>query len=151
MSITPSLKHLVFALNMILSSMTLFQLLLLGATVALFQLCAAAPVTSLQAGSIVWGPCSSEFNSHSHSAAPISCASLPVPLDYTDETSNKTLDLQLLRWPAKDGPSNQSVIFNFGGPGGDAKGTPCVTFSLERSAAQVSSFNVDNSVFWRGG
>ncbi len=47
----------------------------------------------------------------------ITCGTLPVPLDYTDDSSNETLDLQLVRLKAVNQPNKGSVLFNPGGPG----------------------------------
>lgn len=47
---------------------------------------------------------------------PIECATLKVPLDYTDKKRNETIDLELQRVKAK-GKSRGSVLLNFGGPG----------------------------------
>ena len=48
---------------------------------------------------------------------PFDCASLPVPLDYTDLESG-TLDLALIRVNATKEPVLGSVLWNPGGPGG---------------------------------
>ncbi|KAF7504150.1 hypothetical protein GJ744_002619 [Endocarpon pusillum] len=48
---------------------------------------------------------------------PFDCASLPVPLDYTDPESG-TLDLALIRLNATQEPVLGSVLWNPGGPGG---------------------------------
>lgn len=48
---------------------------------------------------------------------PFDCASLPVPLDYTDPESG-TLDLALIRVNATQEPVLGSVLWNPGGPGG---------------------------------
>jgi pimeloyl-ACP methyl ester carboxylesterase len=45
------------------------------------------------------------------------CGTLLVPLDYTNTSSNATLELQLARIPALSRPSRGSIQFNFGGPG----------------------------------
>lgn len=68
--------------------------------------------TSRDSG-IKWGPC--KLNT----TLPVQCAKLPVPLDYTDKSSNQTLDLDLIRYPAQNGPSKGSILLNFGGPGQD--------------------------------
>jgi len=73
----------------------------------------AAPTDTT--GSLQWGDC--DFNV----TAGITCASLTVPLDYTDQQSTATLDLQLLKVPATQSPSRGSIIFNFGGPGDPAR------------------------------
>lgn len=53
----------------------------------------------------------------SNKTLPLECGSLTVPLDYTDKESDRTLDLELRRIPAINGPSKGSILFNFGGPG----------------------------------
>lgn len=50
--------------------------------------------------------------------ATFECANLNVPLDYTDETSDEELELDLFRVPATEEPVLGSVLVNFGGPGG---------------------------------
>lgn len=79
----------------------------------------ASPVTTSgrnqSEGKISWGPC--DINA----TLPIQCSSLGVPLDYTDSRSNATLNLQLLKVPAINGPSKGSILFNFGGPGFGAR------------------------------
>ncbi|KAB5513522.1 TAP-like protein-domain-containing protein [Coniochaeta sp. 2T2.1] len=63
------------------------------------------------ASNIQWQPCAEpDFRNST-----FSCASLPVPLDYTVEDS-ETIDLQLLKVSAKTN-TNRSIILNFGGPG----------------------------------
>ncbi|WP_207943548.1 alpha/beta hydrolase [Actinomadura sp. KC345] len=51
------------------------------------------------------------------------CATLKVPLDYT-RPSGRTIDIALIKVPAT-GPGRRigSLLFNFGGPGGDGVGT----------------------------
>ena len=61
-----------------------------------------------------WGPCNIETG-----GLPVECAKLTVPLDYADQSSNKTLDLDLIKYPAQNGPSKGSILLNFGGPGQD--------------------------------
>ncbi|KAK1974711.1 TAP-like protein-domain-containing protein [Colletotrichum cereale] len=62
---------------------------------------------------VEWGPCSDVFLS----PLPIECGILTVPLDYANFNSSETLNLELLKVPALNGPSKGSIIFNFGGPG----------------------------------
>lgn len=45
------------------------------------------------------------------------CGSLTVPLDYTDASNNATINLEIVKVPAKNTPSRGSVFLNFGGPG----------------------------------
>ncbi|OBT66462.1 hypothetical protein VE03_03590 [Pseudogymnoascus sp. 23342-1-I1] len=49
--------------------------------------------------------------------ATVECATLSVPLDYTEPQSDERLDLELLRVPATFQPSRGSIQVNFGGPG----------------------------------
>ena len=48
---------------------------------------------------------------------PLTCGTLTVPLDYSDPTSNETLDLALVRVSAVKQPKKGSILFNPGGPG----------------------------------
>lgn len=64
---------------------------------------------------IQWGNCT--FNG----TTPVECANLMVPLDYTDPSSNRTLNLEILRSRAPVQPSMGSIFFNFGGPGLEAR------------------------------
>ncbi|KAF4465968.1 alpha beta-hydrolase [Fusarium albosuccineum] len=68
--------------------------------------------------SLDWKPCDLEFPDTVKAAikVPIDCATLQVPLDYTNPKSGK-LDLQLLKVNATKEPVEGSVIFNPGGPG----------------------------------
>ncbi|KAI0886732.1 TAP-like protein-domain-containing protein [Annulohypoxylon maeteangense] len=61
---------------------------------------------------IQWGPC--KLNT----TLPVQCAKLPVPLDYTDNSS-QILNLDVIRYPAQKHPKRGSIILNFGGPGQD--------------------------------
>ncbi|KAJ0418502.1 TAP-like protein-domain-containing protein [Aspergillus carlsbadensis] len=51
----------------------------------------------------------------------ILCGNLTVPMDYTNPDSKATIDLQLLKVPAVRSPKKASVLFNFGGPGVEAR------------------------------
>ncbi|KAI9147281.1 putative hydrolase [Paramyrothecium foliicola] len=65
-----------------------------------------------------WTPCEYDFEP-SHKALltePYECATLPVPLDYTNYHS-ETLSLSLIRIKANKEPVEGTVIFNPGGPG----------------------------------
>ena len=61
-----------------------------------------------------WGPC--EFEADIESTVEYDCSDFTVPLDYLDN-SNKTLNLQVARVRATNGPAQGSIFFNFGGPG----------------------------------
>ncbi|VUC29763.1 unnamed protein product [Clonostachys rosea] len=52
---------------------------------------------------------------------PAECGILKVPLDYTERNSGKTLDLDLVRIPARRQPCIGSVLYNPGGPGVQAR------------------------------
>lgn len=74
--------------------------------------------TMPQAESIVWGECRTELDS---SALPtIQCGKLTVPLDWTHDKTNETIELELIKMPAATQPAPKgSILLNFGGPGGD--------------------------------
>ncbi|CAO2658414.1 Nn.00g061370.m01.CDS01 [Neocucurbitaria sp. VM-36] len=65
--------------------------------------------------SITWLDCSQDLG------FPAECGSLPVPLDYTDEASGKTLNLSMLKVKANKEPVKGSIFINPGGPGNDAQ------------------------------
>lgn len=70
-----------------------------------------------------WKPCDLDFpnseqeiiNRHKE---PLFCATLPVPLDYTESDNGKTINLQLIRVKATKEPFLGSILTNPGGPGG---------------------------------
>lgn len=70
-------------------------------------------------GDLNWAPCDLDFPQSLQDAitVPIDCATLKVPLDYTNPKDGRTLDLQLVKVNATQGPRKGSVIFNPGGPG----------------------------------
>lgn len=86
-----------------------------------FSLLAAASASAIPARDsaatqkIKWGPCG--FNG----TLPIVCGNLSVPLDYTDKSSKATLTLNVIKAPTAHKPSRGSILFNFGGPGGDGQ------------------------------
>ncbi|KAL2868904.1 alpha/beta hydrolase [Aspergillus lucknowensis] len=63
---------------------------------------------------VSWGACEIDLPS-------VQCANFTVPLDYTKPNSRATLDLQLLRVPAVKQPKKGTILFNFGGPGLEAR------------------------------
>lgn len=69
---------------------------------------------------IQWGPCAHDEGQY---LLPVVCGNVSVPLDYTDKNSTESIVLQLTRIPAVAGPSKGSILFNFGGPGGEAQRT----------------------------
>ena len=69
-------------------------------------------LSNTQNGSVTWQPCSQQ-----NGTLPIQCGTLTVPLDYSDPTSNRTLDLQLVKVNAVKSPRKGSILFNPGGPG----------------------------------
>lgn len=66
---------------------------------------------------IKWGEC--DFVSLGN--APLECANLTVPLDYTKPVANETVSLSLVKVPATEKESKGSILFNFGGPGSEAR------------------------------
>ncbi|KAL0943214.1 uncharacterized protein CTRU02_201100 [Colletotrichum truncatum] len=79
----------------------------------------AVNVKHARTESIEWGPCADWFTG----PVPIQCGNITVPLDYADPDSTETLEIELLKVPALKGPSKGSILFNFGGPGGPARGS----------------------------
>ncbi|KAE8395056.1 TAP-like protein-domain-containing protein [Aspergillus alliaceus] len=65
---------------------------------------------------IAWSSCEAEIVT-----APMQCGNLTVPLDYTDPNSDATIELQLLKVPARHEPKKGSILVNFGGPGLEAR------------------------------
>jgi len=82
----------------------------IAATAAVLTL-AAQTVAAQQ--KITWGPCTD----HNVTNTNLTCGTLFVPLDYTDKSSNATLQLDLMKLPATKQPFKGSILFNFGGPG----------------------------------
>lgn len=72
-----------------------------------------------QDSAIDWARCDLDLPESLEAAItePLDCATIQVPLDYTDPDSDP-LDLQLIRVRANREPVDNSVIFNPGGPGG---------------------------------
>ncbi|KAJ3486264.1 hypothetical protein NLG97_g6651 [Lecanicillium saksenae] len=66
---------------------------------------------------------------------PVECAQYSVPLDYTNDKSNKTTQLNLIRVPAVKQPSLGSILLNYGGPGEEA------IFTTAQSSLILSMFS----------
>lgn len=92
--------------------------------------------TRATASRIEWGPCDFE----ALGTLPVECGSLAVPLDYTDPSSNRTLNLELLRSRAIHTPSKGSILFNFGGPGYETIHT------LDIVATVLHKYGIDSRV-----
>jgi hypothetical protein len=72
--------------------------------------------------SLTWTSCNLDFPASQQAiikahGAPLYCATLKVPLDYTNPKSSATLDLQLIKVEATKQPVKGSIIMNPGGPG----------------------------------
>ena len=66
-----------------------------------------------------WTPCDLDFGPKQDAiSVPLDCATLQVPLDYTQPDSSEKLEIQLLRTNATREPFRGSVLLNPGGPGG---------------------------------
>lgn len=107
------LSHLNTLLMMFLS----FALLL--APLGLVSALSHGNTDTLASSPLNWAPCDLSFpeDVQKNIAVPIDCATLEVPLDYTDSASSKTIMLQLVKVNATEEPVKGSVIFNPGGPG----------------------------------
>lgn len=61
--------------------------------------------------SIDWEPCADGFSLAALAVVPVECATLEVPLDYTQKTSSDALELQLIRVKATKEPAKVSILF----------------------------------------
>lgn len=73
----------------------------------------------LAKAAIEWGPCGA-FQEPTNLT--FSCATLEVPLDYTNKRSTEKLSLDLVKYDALVKPAKNSILLNFGGPGGEGVG-----------------------------
>jgi hypothetical protein len=67
-----------------------------------------------------WALCDLDFpkNITDKIAGPTGCATLQLPLEYTDlSLNNNTLNLQSVKQPATKEPVKITIVFNSGGPG----------------------------------
>ncbi|KAF1808734.1 alpha/beta-hydrolase [Eremomyces bilateralis CBS 781.70] len=67
---------------------------------------------------IEWADCPPELNAFDPHGRTFGCGTLEVPLDYTGEIPG-TLNLDVIKIPALKQPKKGSILFNWGGPGGD--------------------------------
>ncbi|KAE8370309.1 TAP-like protein-domain-containing protein [Aspergillus caelatus] len=74
-----------------------------------------SPTPHARSQQIQWSPC------ETNGTLATECAAFPVPLDYTNEAADATLNLELIRIRAPNSPSKGSVFLNFGGPGDNGK------------------------------
>lgn len=77
---------------------------------------------------LTWGPCQGDMNFTSD--YPYQCATLNVPLDYTNPHGPARLNLALLKVNATKQPAMGSILFNPGGPG--SPGTATVAEGAEQ-------------------
>jgi pimeloyl-ACP methyl ester carboxylesterase len=71
----------------------------------------AATESAPPPGGLTWGACEEGIE------APFDCATLTVPLDYT-QPDGATIDLALIRYPANPAVREGAILLNPGGPGG---------------------------------
>lgn len=76
------------------------------------------PTTSNTAKDLDWKPCALDFppSLQEQVIEPVDCATIDVPLDYSDENS-QTLQIQLVKVNATTQPPKGRVVFAPGGPG----------------------------------
>lgn len=76
------------------------------------------PKISRSTSDLDWKPCDLDFppSVQQKIQEPSDCATIDVPLDYTDEASER-LQLQLIKANATTQPSKGRVVFAPGGPG----------------------------------
>ncbi|KAL5432736.1 hypothetical protein PMIN06_011914 [Paraphaeosphaeria minitans] len=92
-----------------------------------------------------WAPCKLDFpkTTTDKIAGPIDCATLQVPLDYTDLASNNNnLQLQLSRHAATKEPFKGTIIFNPGGPGGSGVEEVDTTGHIYRDEVFNRQYNI---------
>lgn len=82
----------------------------------------SCPSGSLPANQrLEWTPCPVDgygYDDNYYYAPTLECATIDVPLDYTDKDST-SFALPVVRVPANNStPLNKTIIFNPGGPGG---------------------------------
>lgn len=70
-----------------------------------------------------WAPCNLDFPESYKSIIAsrndsLDCATLSVPLDYSNPKDGRSIDLQLIRAKATKEPFKGSILTNPGGPGG---------------------------------
>lgn len=75
------------------------------------------------ASTIDWAPCDLDFPESLKSIIEaqnetLDCATLSVPLDYSNPKDGRSIDLQLIRAKATKEPFKGSILTNPGGPGG---------------------------------
>jgi hypothetical protein len=97
-------------------SISLLSLAALAETVRSVLLDPARPPPESR---IQWTPCPAALNVHDAHKRTFQCGILAVPLDYSDSSSNQTLNLDIIKIPAIKDPKKGSILFNWGGPGGD--------------------------------
>ncbi|KAF4969063.1 hypothetical protein FSARC_3625 [Fusarium sarcochroum] len=67
---------------------------------------------------LTWAPCDLDLPSNAREKLTAGdCATLEVPLDYANPDSDRTVQLQLIRYNATKEPFKGSVLWNPGGPG----------------------------------
>jgi len=87
------------------------QMMTLGLSVALLAACSSddSNKNNPPKPSVKWEECA-EYKT-------LECAELKVPMDYSD-VAGKQIDIALIRKPASEANTTQSLLFNPGGPGG---------------------------------
>ena len=75
--------------------------------------------TDFKKPSIEWSKCDLDFGNviFNKLQSTFDCATLEVPLDYTNSSDGRTVKLDLIRAKATKKPFKGSVLFNPGGPG----------------------------------
>lgn len=108
---------------------------------------AAAPndePTQQAATTLNWAPCDLPFPNATAAliTTPIDCATLEVPLDYSNQGSDKTLTLTLIKHNATTENCKGSIIMNPGGPGGSGIEEIATKGAMYRDILFGGEFNV---------
>ncbi|RSM84355.1 alpha/beta hydrolase [Kibdelosporangium aridum] len=101
---------------------------------------AATPaVADEPAFQVEWGACPSDVNAR---ATPLQCASVSVPLDYTDPEGAE-IKIMLSRLASPNPSKRRGVLLlNPGGPGGSGLSMPADLFSLGVPASVLDSYDL---------
>lgn len=88
-----------------------YSTLFVAALAATPQILAQPVAGGKNSSTIQWTNCTTPV--------PGACGTLTVPLDYTDASLNRTIELNMMRIDATKKPSKGSILINQGGPGAD--------------------------------
>ena len=99
----------------------------------------SGPTSAPSASTVAWSTCSDDLLGGTVDSSIVDCATLAVPLDYT-QPDGKTIDIAMIRWPAPKGAKRiGSLLINPGGPGGS--GQDFLTGIVSRNEAKLADLH----------